>query len=79
MGALVSRRRRWAGMTALPVGKATLSARPPHAAAVLESAYPIDLDGDARTDLVYPQTNGSNTNWYSMRANGSGQYLDARQ
>jgi RHS repeat-associated protein len=42
--------------------------------AILEAVYAIDLDGDARTDLVYPQTNGS-TYWYAMRANGSGGYL----
>lgn len=43
--------------------------------AVLEAAYPIDLDGDARTDLVYPQTSGSTTFWYAMRASDEGQYL----
>lgn len=41
--------------------------------AVMDSALAIDLDGDARTDLVYPQT-GSPNRWYYMRATTAGTY-----
>lgn len=58
-----------AGWEDSTIGSAT------NAAAVLEAAYPIDIDGDSRTDLVYPQTSGSTAYWYWMRAGSNGQYL----
>ena len=40
--------------------------------AMMQWSFAIDVNGDGRDDLVYPQTVGLTTYWHYMTANGSG-------
>lgn len=43
-----------------------------NSAAMMEYSYPIDINGDGRDDLVYPETVSGTTRWHFMTANTSG-------
>ncbi len=40
--------------------------------ALMQNSYPIDIDGDGRDDLVYPQVVSGTARWHYMRGDGSG-------
>lgn len=52
------------------VGTDTTSSSDP--SALMQYSYPIDIDGDGRDDLVYPQVVSGTAWWHYMRGDGSG-------
>jgi len=61
---------RWQDGSSGWVGSDTTSAS--NSAAMMEYSYPIDINGDGRDDLVYPETVSGTTRWHFMTANGTG-------